>query len=865
MGYIKEVAITMDWRAKWVWAENYSETPNCYIYARREFEVPDSPRATVYVTCSTEYKLYINGRYLGRGPSPCHPAFQYYDTYDATRVLRSGKNVVAVLCYNYGVGTHCRPQAPGGLLLQLEIGNGEPLIIATDETWRVKPAEDWDFNTRQMFWTIGFQEVYDSRRKPVGWNVAGYDDSAWEKPQVIGEVGCEPWTSLIPRAIPPLREHELFPQSVLKSGYVSVADDPSLDIAMLMYSEAANVDSSAIRYAREMIQASSNTAIVNPGNDSFVTLDFGREVVGFPIIKIRDGGCATVDIGYSEALDEKGDVYPTRQNIFQADRVILHGGRQEWQTFGRRAFRYMQLTFRDVKTPVHIESVSISRVGYPIEIVSSFECSDKLLNEIWQTGVYTLSICMQDSYEDCPLREHGQYTGDVRVQALMNYYCFFDTKLIAKALGQFVQSQREDGLFNTLWPSSTNHILPDYNLVWVIALHDYYLYTGDRSLVEQLYPNMKLLLDNWMRSQESGNGLLTWEPNPDVPNHEWWLFIDHMPLDKHGEVAAYNAFYYQALRDASKLAQAIPNADDSVDWHNKAEQVYKSFNERFWSEEKGVYMDCNVNGKLSDTVSLQTNSLAILFGLADADRTARIKKYLISGQPIIESSGPYFDFYILQAMMKLDMAAESVNLMRSEWGEMLKRGATTWWETFSYEWPDGTICPDSLCHAWSGAPTYILPAEILGIKPSLPGSGVVVIQPGVGELEWAKGHVKTSVGSVDVEWYSEENCFRMDINAPDGFIVALPIGDFKNPVVDEIDLTPETPERRARKTYGWGTTIWLDNEEHDPYLDWLKIQEARPPANYRQRNRCSREGRYLWIRECAVTNVRYEVREQPGG
>lgn len=855
----------MDWQAKWIWARSHQESPNFYLYARREIELASATGAIGRVTCSTEYRLYVNGRAIGRGPSPCHPSFQYYDEYDLTGCLRPGKNVVAVLCYNYGAGTHCRPQAPGGFLMQIEVGNGEPLVICTDESWKVKPGDDWDWNSARMFWTIGFQEVYDSRRKPVGWNVVGFDDSGWEMPVIVGEVGVEPWTSLVPRDIPHLRQWEVFPERVLKCGTVDRVNDPALDVATRISREMRHTDAGAISYPKAMLEGFGDTSVIRPGADVFVTIDFGREVVGYPTLSIRNAGGGTIDIGYSEALDEHGDVAPTRQGILQADRLILHGGRQEWQTFGRRAFRYLQLTFRDIEVPLYLESVSISRVGYPLEQASTFECSDDLLNEIWRTGLYTLSVCMQDQFEDCPLREHGQYPGDARVQALTNYYSFFDTKLTAKALRQFVQCQREDGFFNALWPSSTSHSLPDYNLVWVMMLHDYYLHTGDISLVKRLYPNMKRLLEGWVRAQEGENGLLTWNPDDSRMLQEWWLFIDHAPLDKRGEVASYNAFYYQALRDAAKLASAIGAIDDTILWHERAQAVFAAFNERFWSDERGAYADCVADGALSDTISVQTNTLAVLFGLADASRCERIREAVLSHstRPDVRSSGPYFDFYVLQAMAKLGMVREALDLARDQWGEMLRRGATTWWETFSRDWPDGALCPESLCHAWSAAPTYFLPADILGVKPSMPESAVVVVQPRVGDLEWARGRIKTHKGQVEVEWHSEPGLFRIDIEAEGGYIIALPVGGFRNPQVDEIDIGPETPERRARKTYGWGSTIWTDGEEHDPYVDWLHSQEAEPPASYEMRRRCSIEDGYIWVRESTLTQARYEVRESP--
>jgi len=511
---------------------------------------------------------------------------------------------------------------------------------------------------------------------------------------------------------------------------------------------------------------------------------------------------------------------------------------------------------------VHIESVSIDRVGYPVEQVSNFECSDDLLNRIWRVGVDTLSVCMQDAFEDCPLREHGQYPGDARVQALMQYYCFFDSRLPAKALRQFLQSQRSNGLFNALWPSSTNHVLPDYNLVWVMMLHDYLLYTGDRSVPEHLYANVHLLLENWMRSQESESGLLSYYADPSVPMHEWWLFIDHAPLDKRGEVAAYNAFYYKALRDAASIAALLHQYDDLKKWNERAKNVRDRFNERFWNEELGAYVDCFVEGVQSTTISVQTNTLAILFGLSDELRTQRAMNYLDSDAPRVESSGPYFDFYVLQMLAKLGRERDALQRIRRVWGGMLERGATVWWETFDPNWPEGQLCPDSLCHAWSGAPTYFLPAEMLGVKPLSSDSDSVAIQPRVGDLQWAKGSIVTKGGRVDVEWIVENGAFSIEIDAPCGFTVGLPVKGMRSPKIEEIDLSPETPTRRVRKTYGWDNVIWRNGHERDPYVEWLRRQETDPPEDYISPNRCSAGDDYIWVRSGKTTHVRYVVCEE---
>lgn len=809
--------------ARWIWAANHADTPNFYLYARRQFELPGFGSAGVCVTCSSEYKLYINGRFAGRGPGPCDPEHQYYDLYDLSYLLRPGKNVIAALCYNYGVDTSFRPRAPGGFLLQAEVEcqSGDIYLVATDQTWKVLPGQEWERSSTRLSPSLGFQEVYDSRRKPVGWNVVGFDDSDWHEPLVGGAAGVEPWTSLVPRPIPRLKEVELFPGHVLSSGVVESVAEADLDIATRMYEEKTIERSGVVRYSRSMTNPAAESAEVVPGHDAFVVLDFGREVVGYPCLRIRDGGQATIDIGCSEALDAEGKVFPTRQGVLQGDRLILHGGRQEWKAFNRRALRYMQLTFRDVERPVLIESVSMESTGYPVERVSSFECSDDLINDVWRAGVHTLSVCMQDLFEDSPLQRSRRPDGS-RVQALASYYCFSDTALAAKTLAHSPSAER--------------------GADWIIMLHDHYLHTGDLSLVEHLYPHVRLLLEDEMRARESENGLLK---------------------SAETECASPNAFYYRALRDASKLAAAAGHNQDSVNWHARAESVLHRFGEQFWSEADGAYADCCISDQASARFGVEANAIAVAFGLADARRARRVGEFLLADQARLAQSGPCIGFYVLQALISLARTREALDLIRRCWGGMLARGATTWWEEFESTWPEGQVCPGSLCHGGSCAPTFFLPAQILGVRPSTAGSDVSIVQPRLGDVDWAKGHIQTHSGYVDVEWRREDGAITIDIDAPGGYIAGLPVEGLRNPQVEEHDLSPETPERRARRTYGWGNVIWRDGGEHDPYLDWLRTQEADPPEDYDFHSRCCAEDDYIWVRESRLTHARYVVRSSP--
>ncbi|MDH7602784.1 MAG: hypothetical protein QHI38_11620, partial [Armatimonadota bacterium] len=524
-----------------------------------------------------------------------------------------------------------------------------------------------------------YREVYDARLKPVGWSVVGFDDSDWQHAVLAHENGLPSRLKLSARGKPLLQEWEEWPVGV---------------------AESANVfDSNALLRKR------GGFASFEPNCGSYVVVDFGREVVGFPTLRFRDSGLAVVDVISGMALSDCSNPCALDAQAV-ADRVIVDGGRREWSTFGRRAFRYLRVMCRAIERPVCIESVSVRRIGYPLEQVSTFECSDAKLNELWQSSVHRLRLCMQDTFEECPAADvHPSPPSLARIQALANYHCFYDRYLPREALRRFARISKSDP-------------------AWIAMLHDYYLYTGDCMLVRDLYESVVSTVDSWTQI---------------APSH------------------------YAALRDASKLAQAVGDAARAMGWHDRADDVKRRL-----------------------------------------------------GRQVSEELHPMAD-----------------------------------------------ITASDLIDARNGDPSvvYVLSAIVLGVRPSMPESDVVIVQPKPDKLLWAKGRLAIRETYAEVAWNVSENCFVVEINAPGGFILGLPVLGFKNPVVDEIDLTPETPERRARRTYGWGTAIWRDGEERDPYLDWLKAQDEEPPAHYKPQPRCVMESGYLWIRKGASHKVRYEVTE----
>jgi len=137
--------------AQWIWASDTA--PNGYVHARRCFSLPRaSGRATLSVTADSRYAVWLNGREVGRGPAMFRrPGFRV-DTFDVTRFLAAGENVLCVLGCYIGVATNNYDPGPPGILCRLA---GPGVDIVSDTSWRVHVSRAWKRDVPRKTWALG--------------------------------------------------------------------------------------------------------------------------------------------------------------------------------------------------------------------------------------------------------------------------------------------------------------------------------------------------------------------------------------------------------------------------------------------------------------------------------------------------------------------------------------------------------------------------------------------------------------------------------------------------------------------------------------------------------------------------------------
>lgn len=771
------------WRAQWIWDAGRRSPTNAYLYVRKDFVLPGRvERALARATADSRYRLYVNGRFVGQGPAQSGPQRQFYATYDIRRALRPGQNAIAAVIHHYGVDTRTYVRGLAGFLFEADIeAGGQTVEVQTDETWRVARADAWLDRVPRRSGALGFIEVFDARREPVGWRGAVFDDFAWRPATMLGPPGAGKGApALVPRPIPHLAVEAAYPRRVVAVGQ-SEGPTPGVEgIAKEMAAEPhGKLTSCTVEAAEALLARDGVSAVVTApaGSSVFLVCDFGREVFGAPRVAIAESEGGILDLGYAETLSE-GRVDPTRGGVSRADRCVMRRGAQTWELFDQRAFRYLQLSLRDLRGPVKIDAVSVESTGYPVETLGSFASSDPLLDRIWAVGAYTCRLCMQDAYIDCPSRDRAQWWGDARVEMLINAYAFGDRLLAAKGLHQIALSQRRDGSVLALYPAGGKSaaVLPDYSALWVMGLRDHWWHTGDATAMRACWPQAKRLLE-WFHRHVGRGGLLA-----DLPP---FPFIDAAGVDKAGECGALNAFYHGALRDAAAMAGHLGDEAAARLYATRAVDLRDAFDRRLWAGPAGCYADARSADGLSQSRSLQTNALAVLYGLAGGSRRRAATDYverLLRAEPIGVAS-PYFMHYVLEMLFREGRAQAALDAIRRSWKVMLDGGATTWWEHFHPR--------ASWCHGWSGTPTYHLPAWVTGVRPLAPGFRRVLIEPTLCDLRRAEATVPTPQGPVVVRGRREpqQGSLLLEVEIPRGprrdvvATVALPLAGLARPEV----------------------------------------------------------------------------------
>ncbi len=501
-------------------------------------------------------------------------------------------------------------------------------------------------------------------------------------------------------------------------------------------------------------------------SDGSVVFDFGKETFGYPCIKALKGN-GQVFLYYGESREEALDhdhcetydmleVMEEGEGEYSIVRVIDYSTNNlsemligDSYTLGNsKALRYVNIVF---KGETSADALTLEYEYLPEKELGTFRCDNELLNKIWEIGVYTMQLTTREFFIDGIKRDRWVWSGDAAQSYLMNYYLFNDNETVKR----------------TIWllggkAPITSHIntIMDYTFYWFNSIADYYLYSGDRAFLEQIYPNMKTMMD-YVLGRTDEDGMVQGLTGD-------WVFIDwaDKPMDKTGQLSFEQILFCRSLESIAQVAEVVgADTEEISKYKTLAESLREKLLPFFWNEDKQAI----VHKRGAEDIFKFSSMFAVIYNYLDEQKKQAVAENVLFNDDILKITTPYMRFYELEAMCMLGKHEQVMSEMLDYWGGMIEEGATSFWEKYvpgehgaekyaMYGRPFGK----SLCHAWGASPIYLLGKYYLGVQPTSPGYQTFEVLPNLGGLKEMEGTVPTPHGCVYIKMNKEQVTVKSD-------------------------------------------------------------------------------------------------------
>ncbi len=714
------------WKASWISMSSANDTAKirpCQ-YFRKEFSTSKKIKsARVYITSKGLYQLFLNGQKVS--PDLFTPGWTSYNkrtqyqTYDVTAMLQGKNSLGAILGDGWYRGTIGWSSQSGyygtklALLAQLQINytDGTSEIIGSDKSWKVSTGPILESG-------IYDGEMYDARLEIPGWDKIGFDDSKWKNAVILSQS----------------KDILVAPQGVP---------------------------------VRAIMEKKPIKILTTPKGET--VFDMGQNMVGWVRLKVQGNKGDKVILKFAEVLDKEGNFYTENLRSAKAtDTYILKGNGEEVfePHFTFHGFRFVKL--EGFPGTPGLDNITGVVIYSDMPQTGTFACSDSLINQLQHNIQWGQRGNFLDVPTDCPQRdERLGWTGDAQVFSMTAAFNFNVAAFYTKWTKDITADQLPNG--------KVPHVIPDVlkggggSTAWadvaLIVPWTVYRIYGDKRILEEQYSSMKGWVE-YMRNRAGEDNLWT----GDTHYGDWLAFAstrsDYTGATTEKDLIA-TAYYCYSTNLLAKIAGIIGNKADEAEYTALAKAVKKAFNAEFVTP----------NGRLVSHTQT-AYALALSFDLLPEYMREKAAGYFAEdvtkfkhlttgfvGTPLLCST--------LSAIGRDDLAF--MLLMRKKypsWLYPVTQGATTIWERWDGQKPDGTfqdVGMNSFNHYAYGAIGEWLYNHVAGINvdPENPGYKRIFFSPHVGGgLTNADAEFMSMYGMIKSAWKFDGQDFVYGISIP---------------------------------------------------------------------------------------------------
>ncbi len=449
---------------------------------------------------------------------------------------------------------------------------------------------------------------------------------------------------------------------------------------------------------------------------SWLVIDYGRELHGgIRIVSTSNGSKIRIRFGesLSECMNDPDPACSVTDTILD---VPLAGTLE----YGNTGFRFIRIDC--LGAPFNVINIAAVSIMTPVVQTGSFECSDERLNRIWQIGVRTTHLCMQEYVYDGIKRDRRVWMGDLYPEAHTMFAAYGDWTELRRSL-EFLRSVTPAGNYM--------NGIASYTVWWILTQYELYQRSGDFAFLK-LQKEFLLASVKKLCSETARNGAERLSTRyVDWPSYEHDNAIH----------AALQGILLLGLEHARKLYDILGIEHGGLDF--------------VISRVKSHVPEC---GNSKAAAAVQT-----LSGLAD-------RGGVLDRDPF-RGFGAFFGTFVIQARRDPRAVLETI---RKYWGGMLDLGATSFWEDFDpvlaekscridalpkpgerdYHREGGMWCfkgyRQSLCHGWASGPVLRLSELFTGLRILKPGFRDYSLDPHLYGLDWATVKIPTPGGVITV-------------------------------------------------------------------------------------------------------------------
>lgn len=690
---------------------------------RKAFSIDKPVRsAMVYISGLGQYEMSVNG--IRTGESFMAPGWTYYDktclynTYDITRQLQAGNNVVGIVVgngfHNINRERYRKLVTVFGMpkmisLLKITYTDGTVQTIVSDQSWKTAPSPI-------IYNSIYGGEDYDAQQEQPGWNKPGFRDANWKNALLV---------------------------TPAKGQLVAELD-----------------------YPVKVMQAFTANKVTQPVAGNYM-YDFGQNASGIVEIKVRGKKGQTVKLVPAELINEQQLANQKATGSPYYFSYTLKGeGEETWRpAFSYYGFRYVQVegavpdTAAGNKDLPVITALTLLHTRNSSPANGSFVCSNTLFNRIDTLIQWGIKGNFQSVITDCPHREKLSWLEQDYLMGASVKYNFETYNLYNKLIHDMMDAQLSDGLVPDIAPEYVKfdggfRDSPEWGSAAVILPWLQYKWYGDTAIIRKAWPMMEqyvAYLKDKSKDHILSHGLGDWyDLGPERPGYAQ---LTPMKLTA-------TAIYYYDVALLSEMARLLGKTSDATTYAAQAKEIKLQFNKTFF----------NTGIKVYATGSQTSMAMPLVVGLVEDQYKEAVLKNLVdsitaSGKKL--TAGDVGFHFLVQALHEGGASQLLYDMnFRDDvpgYGYQLKKGATALTES----WQALEVVSNN--HLMLGHIMEWFYGGLAGIRQSKSSVAFnhIVIQPEVvGDITHVKGSYESLYGTIISEWTREGALFTLNVTIP---------------------------------------------------------------------------------------------------